>query len=413
MPRAGAPEDDLQVTVGRGKVSARRSRALSVVVVVAALAAAAPGGPIGTDEAHLEVGGPARSAWLLSGDAGSVVHEEPTTSTPSTALSGSGWGSPPGADPPSTSMALALVMAEVLAPVQALSDSGLGVPIQSRREEPTSSTSGTAPAGPWAAPPPTFAPPSSTTSTTPTTSAPSKPSTTTKPPANTAPTTATTRPPTTTTTLPPTTTTTRPTTTTQPPPCTWAGHVQVARSGFVFDGQSNVLAPEWSMSFAKKLMYARFAGRPYQVPAVGGSTYAERSGWAAERTDPHVDMAPCAVLITHGGESELLHGFVARALADTIQGYISQRRATGFDVVVLPTIPPSTAFTAQQDAERRTFNDGLRRGYFRTMGADVLVDVAAIPELQDPNDRRYFQDGVHYTDAGASLVADAYSRALP
>ena len=167
------------------------------------------------------------------------------------------------------------------------------------------------------------------------------------------------------------------------------------------------------MSFAKKLMFARFAGRPYQVPAVGGTTYAERSGWAAERTDPHVDMAPCAVLISHGGESELLQGYSARALADTIQGYIAARRAAGFDVIVVPTIPPSTALTAQQDAERRTFNEGLRRGYFRTIGADVLVDVAAIPELQDPADRRYFQDGVHYTDAGATLVADAYSRALP
>jgi hypothetical protein len=414
MPRGGTPEDDLQVTVRRGKVSARRSRTLSVVLVVAALAAAAPGGPVGTDEAHLEMVGPAQPTWLVSGPTAGVEDEGPTTTA---TASETGWGRAPSDEDGTTAMTLALVMAEVLAPIHALADSGVGVPLDpppAEADPSTPSTAGRSPAGPWevSAPPPTFKPTPPTSSTSPTA--------TTKPPATTSPTTAqtaspttaTTRPPTTTT-RPPTTTTTRPTTTTQPPPCTWGGHVQVARSGFVFDGQSNALSPEWSLSFPKKLMTGRFAGRPYQVPAKGGTTYADRSGWAAERTDPHVGMAACAVLISHGGESELLQGYSARALADAIQSYIAQRRAAGFDVIVVPTIPPSTWFTAQQDAERRTFNDGMRRGYYRTVGADVLVDVDAIPELQDPNDGRYFDEGIHYTDAGSTLVADAYSRALP
>jgi hypothetical protein len=389
MPRGGEPEDDLQVAVRRGAVSARRSRTLSVVVVVAALAAAAPGGPAGIDETHLEVGGPARRAWLLSGEASSSLAEGSTTST--SATTASGWGSAPDADPSRTSVTLALVVAEVLAPVQALSDSGVGVPIQPRQEDTTSSTAPTSPTPPTTAPTATTRPPTSTTR---------PPTTTTGPP------TTTTRPPTTTTTTRP------PTTTTLPAPCTWSGQVQAHRTGFVFDGQSNALSPDWERSFGVKLIQHRWPSNPFKLTAVRGTTYLQRMETAPERVVVHAKMTPCTLLVRRGGESDMLNGAEATEIAQRVKTYIAARRDAGFDVVVVPTIPPTTYATPANDQQRRLYNDLLRRS-FRSLGIDVLVDLAAIPELQDPTDARWFYDGAHYTDEGSSLVADAYSRALP
>ncbi len=312
-------------------------------------------------------------------------------------------------------MTLALVMAEVLAPVEALSDSGVGVPIQPRREDTTSSTARTSPAGPWAAPPPTFAPTSPTPPTTArTTTTTRPPTTTTRPPTTTpGPTTTTTRPPTTTTTRPPTTTTTRPpTTTTRPAPCTWSGQVQAHRTGFVFDGQSNALSPDWERSFGVKLIQNRWPSNPFKLTAVRGTTYLERMETAPQRVDVHADMTPCTLLVSHGGESDLLQGAQAAEVAQRVKTYLAARRAAGFDVVVVPTIPPTTYMTPANDQQRVLFNDLLRRS-FRSLGIDVLVDVAAIPELQEPTDTRWFSDGAHFTDEGSSLVAHAYSRALP
>jgi hypothetical protein len=238
---------------------------------------------------------------------------------------------------------------------------------------------------------------------------PSSPTTTSSP---------TTRPSPTTTVAPTTTaptTTVAPTTTTTQAPCR-RGVIEPARSSFVFDGQSNSLSPTPDQSYAAKLMRMRWPDRMqhWALLAVGGTSFDQRAGWAPDRTDPEIARLgqPCAVLIQEGGPTDFADDLTAEQVLEANQRYTQGRRAAGFDVIVGATTPPLGWITTAQDAQRRAYNDLLRK-YWRQVGLDALVDVAALPQLQDVKDERWFSDTTHFTDEASSVVADLYARTLP
>lgn len=106
-------------------------------------------------------------------------------------------------------------------------------------------------------------------------------------------------------------------------------------------------------------------------------------------------------LVMSGGTTDLDFGQTGASLLTEVEAYITARRAAGFDVVICMTMPPTTNFTAGEEAERLVYNAGL----LTSSSPDAVVDVASIPELADPSDTDYFSDGTHYTAAAAVLVA--------
>lgn len=96
--------------------------------------------------------------------------------------------------------------------------------------------------------------------------------------------------------------------------------------------------------------------------------------------------------------------------------YWAMAKADGFKVITL-TLPPandgyniSVVYPRTQygqfDANRRRLNDLIRRSAL----PDGVVDVAAL--LPDANDTSLVSDGVHFTPAGAELIAQAISAYL-
>ncbi len=94
--------------------------------------------------------------------------------------------------------------------------------------------------------------------------------------------------------------------------------------------------------------------------------------------------------------------------------YCHERKAAGVDKVFIGTVisraPAGLAYT---DTQRRQFNDLIRTNY--ASFADGVVDFAAMPEMGLDGtwaDTRYFWDGIHPTDAGSRLLAEAARAAL-
>lgn len=256
-----------------------------------------------------------------------------------------------------------------------------------------------------ASPDPTL-PPSTTTTLPPTTTAPPG----TEPPTSLPP--STTVPPTTVppTTVPPTTVPPPP-----PPPCSakvGAGAPAAESRAFAFDGQSNSLHPTPEEAYPAKVMARLYPGRPFAVTAVGGTTFTQRSARAPERLDRYPSGWPCMVLFAEGGTSDILEGATASEVVERIRSYLSGRQAAGYDAVVFSTMLPGTFLSPSQEITRRQLNDLLRSGY-SDLGIDVLVDIAAIPQLQDPTDRDYYnEDGAHVLSSATTLMADRYAAAL-
>lgn len=85
----------------------------------------------------------------------------------------------------------------------------------------------------------------------------------------------------------------------------------------------------------------------------------------------------------------------------TLASAISTLKATGFTVYVA-TCPPSTDITGQRETERVIYNNAIRGN---AAGADAVVNLDAVVDLQDPSNTTYYLDGRHMTDAGYALVA--------
>jgi lysophospholipase L1-like esterase len=85
--------------------------------------------------------------------------------------------------------------------------------------------------------------------------------------------------------------------------------------------------------------------------------------------------------------------------------WVSGRKAAGFKVAIL-TLPPVT-----EAVKTNAVNTLIRAGL---AGADRLVDVAADVRLQDPADGVNYQaDHIHWSAAGAVIVADLVRAVLP
>jgi hypothetical protein len=176
----------------------------------------------------------------------------------------------------------------------------------------------------------------------------------------------------------------------------------------IFDGQSNTLSPTMMSAYPAKLMNTFLAGIPYMNVAVPGTTYKQRTDTAPSRVDIYPQYCQQIILFAEGGVHDILEGLNADQIGARVKTYVTGRRAAGYDAVVAATIPPSTYYTPANEAVRVAWNKKLKE-QAASMGIDMVVDVAAIPQLQNPADRSMYYDGVHFTDTAAQYVAWQYA----
>jgi hypothetical protein len=201
------------------------------------------------------------------------------------------------------------------------------------------------------------------------------------------------------------------------------GYFDEAHAQFIFDGQSMSTVPTPGTSWPVKLMQTRFRARAQaaKLVSIRGSTYARRESDAATRVDAYIahPTAPdvtTSVLFDDGGQSDLQPGMTAEDAFRNAAAYHQNRRRAGYSLIVGATITPGGVYSPEQDLQRRRYNDALRWSCWDA-GIDVLVDLAAVPELSDHHDATYFQPEhgyeVHYTDAGSTVVAREMAKAFP
>ena len=149
-------------------------------------------------------------------------------------------------------------------------------------------------------------------------------------------------------------------------------------------------------------------GLSYAATAVVGTTYAQRAPTIADRVYRQVINGNPAILVDLAGQSDLATDVTAPTLLATVEAQADACRAAGFAAYVACTIPPSTAYTAPQEAQRVAYNTALRS----STHVDAVADIAAIPQLANAADTTYYSDGLHFTVAAVTLVAPVIATAV-
>ena len=144
--------------------------------------------------------------------------------------------------------------------------------------------------------------------------------------------------------------------------------------------------------------------------AVGSAAWHDLALTAVDRLFPYGGVALSTALVMNGGQSDLWDGESGAQVYAEEVAYAAAARAAGFDVVVAITICPGQ-YSEAEEAARLEHNDLLLAD--ASGGFDAVVDVAALPELADPTDLTYYDAlGIHWTEAGAQIAADALAPVL-
>lgn len=178
---------------------------------------------------------------------------------------------------------------------------------------------------------------------------------------------------------------------------------------YIFDGQSYIMVPFFEPTWPDRFMAGRPRAQHFLVGA-GGTTYAQRT--AAGRLAPVLGLpfGHPVTLISDGGESDIMADLTAAQVIAAMKSYHDAARVVRPDVRIAgPTIPVASSawYSAGQLAVLAQVNTLLRANP-AAAGLDVLVDVAALPQLADPLDTRYRYDQLHYTALAAKAVADLW-----
>lgn len=166
----------------------------------------------------------------------------------------------------------------------------------------------------------------------------------------------------------------------------------------VVDGQSLNNIPDSASSYPSQMMVGR--GIPWANVAINGAAFAALTTTATTRRDPVLASSRRSVIVLLGGEGDLVVGISGATLYATMQAYAASARTAGARKVIACTIPPSTAFTGPQEAQRVIANNLI----LPSSSWDASVDLAANPQLSNAADATYYVDGTHWTAAGATVA---------
>jgi len=134
---------------------------------------------------------------------------------------------------------------------------------------------------------------------------------------------------------------------------------------------------------------------------------------ALDDVDPLVGSGTGDVVILWAGTNDLWQEHYsedpianAEAIYDAIITYVDDRRAAGWDIVGIVTLPPLNPDLVNGDEH---LNNLIRQNSAR---ADLIIDVGADPKLADPfDDFLRAPDGVHFKDPGRDVTV--YGNIVP
>lgn len=173
----------------------------------------------------------------------------------------------------------------------------------------------------------------------------------------------------------------------------------------MFDGQSLQYASSNPVVHQIPLL---LPGLSNAATAIVGTTYAQRASTIADRVYRQVVNGDPTIMVDLAGQSDLATSVSAASLLATVEAQADAVRAAGFAAYVICTVPPSTLYTAPQEAQRLLYNAALRT----SAKFEAVGDLAAISELGNPADTTYYSDGLHFTVAGATLAAPVMAAAI-
>lgn len=127
--------------------------------------------------------------------------------------------------------------------------------------------------------------------------------------------------------------------------------------------------------------------------------------------DPMIDLnADTRLNVIWAGTNDCAFGDSGATVYAAMQSYCADRRAAGWNKILVLTMLPRSAAGDDADTEtnRQAFNTLLRAGW--SGFADALCDVAAdsrIGDYGDEEDATYYAgDNVHLNEAGQGIIAD-------
>lgn len=125
----------------------------------------------------------------------------------------------------------------------------------------------------------------------------------------------------------------------------------------------------------------------------------------------HFTKSVTNTLIVNEVSNDIAGGTNEETAKQNMRNLISVGRTNGWRVLFATTTPrtvPASFSAAQQQASENINN------FFRNnpLESDGIIDWAANPNLSDPSNATYYQDGVHPTAAGAAVMAQLAQSAL-
>ena len=190
------------------------------------------------------------------------------------------------------------------------------------------------------------------------------------------------------------------------------------RGNVILDGDSihDGVYDRYFQSIARRM--APLLTRPSNIylSAIAGGTWHSQISTFSRKVMPCLDAkAPYNILVTSLGTNDL--GAVTPEDCDRLWAsattYASKVTASGVtDWLVMPVRPRLTFVGSDKETQRQAFNARLASSHPH-LGAQAVVDVNLIAEIQDPADRLYFQpDGTHFQDTQRALEASFCADAL-
>lgn len=193
-----------------------------------------------------------------------------------------------------------------------------------------------------------------------------------------------------------------------------AKHSIITRGNVVCDGNSLTagVGATGGQSYPTQLLALIGGNARYRLlnKGVSGQTTPQMTADAATDIDPQArDFLQPFCVAWEITNDIVVNGANGTTAYNNFVTYCTGRQAAGFTVIAL-TVLDRVDFTSTMRGYRNDANTSLRANWATFSSA--LVDVAAIPELSDYTNTTYFTDGVHLTNAGYALVADAVYDAL-
>lgn len=189
-------------------------------------------------------------------------------------------------------------------------------------------------------------------------------------------------------------------------------------SGVVFDGDS-ITAGTGSTNQATDNVAAQFAsltGHTTENYGVSGQYVTDMIADYDTQIHPRFNASTMNAIVVQGGINDLRNSKTAVQLEASVGTYIGKAKTTGF-IVAACTLLPVTAdlgfsWDTGKEAQRVAYNTWVRAHWSDTLNADLLIDYAAMAEMQDPHDTSVYFDTVHPTTLGYSYIADEARKAL-